>query len=60
MPKSKRDELLKAARNYAINMLKVCETAEENNLSVEELETRLSKQGMTGKTINNPNGVSIK
>jgi hypothetical protein len=43
MPTSKREELLKAARNMAIDMLKNCEAAEENNLSVEELETRLNK-----------------
>jgi hypothetical protein len=43
MPKSKRQQLLKAARNQAINILKICEEAQEGNLSVEEFETRLSK-----------------
>jgi hypothetical protein len=43
MPKSKREELLKAARNYAIKVLEACEEAKKKNLTAEQLETHLNK-----------------
>jgi hypothetical protein len=43
MTTSKQKQLLKAVRIHAIEILKVCEQAEEANLSAEELEVRLSK-----------------